>query len=75
MDFITGLPPSKRSGGVYDAILVVMDRYTKMVRYLATTKTIAAAELADLFFNEIVCRFGIPARIMSNRGSVFISAF
>ena len=75
MDFITGLPPSKRSGGVYDAILVVMDRYTKMVRYLATTKTIAAAELADLFFDEIVCRFGMPAGIVSDRGSVFTSAF
>ena len=46
-----------------------------MVRYLATTKTITTAELADLFFNKIVYYFGIPASIISNRGSVFISAF
>ena len=75
MDFITGLPPSKQSGSVYNAILVVIDRYTKIVRYLATTKTIAAAELAALFFNKIVYRFGILARIISNRGPIFISAF
>ena len=75
MDFITGLPPSKRSGSVYNVILVVIDRYTKIVRYLATTKTIAATELAELFFNKIVYYFGILAGIISNRGPIFISAF
>ena len=75
MDFITGLPPSKRSGSVYNAILVVIDRYTKIVRYLATTKTIATIELADLFFNKIVYYFNILAGIISNRGPIFISTF
>ena len=75
MDFITGLPPSKRAGVVYDAILVVVDRFTKIVRYLTTTKTITAEQLGELFFFEIVCRFGTPAGIVSDRGSVFTSAF
>jgi len=34
MDFITGLPPSKRQGNVYDAILVVVDRFSKMSIYI-----------------------------------------
>ena len=46
-----------------------------MVRYLATTKTITTIELADLFFNEIVYYFSIPASIISNRGSIFINTF
>ena len=75
MDFITGLPPSKRAGIVYDAILVVVDRFTKMVCYLPTTKTITAEELGELFFFEITCRFGTPAGVVSDRGSVFTSAF
>ena len=75
MDFITGLPPSKRAGIVYDSILVVVDRFTKMARYLATKKTITAEELGELFFFEIACRFGIPAGVVSDRGSVFTSAF
>jgi hypothetical protein len=34
MDFVTGLPVSRRNGVVYDAILVIVDRYTKMARYI-----------------------------------------
>jgi len=75
MDFITGLPPSKRKGVVYDSILVVVDRYTKMTRYLPTNKTITAERLADLFFEEIIYRFGTPIGIVTDRGSVFTSAY
>ena len=75
MDFITGLPPSKRRGCVYDAILVIVDRYTKMARYITTTKTVTAVELAELFYEEVICRFGVPKGAVSDRGSVFTSAF
>jgi hypothetical protein len=42
LDFITGLPPSKWRGRVYDAILVVVDLYTKYALYLTCTKDIDA---------------------------------
>jgi hypothetical protein len=75
MDFITDLPPSSRSGTVYDSILVVVDRYTKTARYIPCNKTCTAEELATLFYTEIVCRYGIPKGIVSDRGSVFTSAY
>lgn len=75
MDFITGLPLSKRDACVYDAILVVVDRYTKMARYIPTQKTATAAQLADLFIDQIVRFFGLPQGIVSDRGSVFTSQF
>ena len=75
MDFITGLPPSKYKGVVYDAILVIVDRFTKMVRYIPTTTTVDASQLAELFHTEIVCRYGMPDGIVSDRGSVFTSDF
>ena len=75
MDFVTGLPPSRRDDRVYDAIWVVVDRYTKMARYIPTTKTLTATELADLFTDNIVCFFGLPLGIVSDRGSVFTSQF
>ena len=75
MDFITGLPPSKRRGCIYEAILVIVDRYTKMARYITTTKTVTAVELAELFYEEVICRFGVPKGAVSDRGSVFTSAF
>lgn len=75
MDFVTGLPPSKRFGVVYDAIWVVVDRYTKMARYIPTTKTLTATGLADLFVDQIVRFFGLPAGIVTDCGSVFTSQF
>ena len=74
MDFITDLPLSKRRGTVYDAILVVIDRYTKMVIYIPTQKTVNAPELADLFL-DVIGRVGAPDGIVSDRGSLFTSSF
>ena len=54
MNFITELPSSKQKECIYNAILVVVNCYTKMMRYIYTIKTITAVELAELFFNEIV---------------------
>jgi len=75
MDFIIGLPPSRRGDKVYNAICVIVNRYTKMALYLPIVKTITITELADLFFNKVVCYFGAPRGIISNRGSIFISKF
>ncbi len=76
MDFITGLPPSKRWGHVYDAVLVVMDRYTKMARYIPTTKTIDAPTLAEVLAEQVFLRDGgVPQNIVSDRGTVFTAHF
>ena len=75
MDFITDLPPSKRDGSVYDSILVVVDRYTKMARYIACNKTCIAEKLVALFYDEIIYRYSIPNGIISDRSSVFISIY
>jgi hypothetical protein len=75
MDFITGLPPSGRHGQAYDAILVVMDRFTKMACYIPVKKTIDAEGLADAMMAQVVSRHGIPESIVSDRGTVFTSGF
>jgi len=75
MDFIIGLPPSRRGDKVYNAIYIIVDRYTKMALYLPIVKTITITELADLFLNEVVRRFGAPRGIISNCGSIFTSKF
>ena len=41
-DFITNLPPNKHDERVYDAILIMVDKYTKMFLYFPTNKTITA---------------------------------
>ena len=75
MDFITGLPPSGRQGHAYDAILVVMDRFTKMACYIAVKKTIDAQGLADALMAHVISKHGIPESIVSDRGTVFTSGF
>jgi len=60
---------------VYDLILVIVDRYTKMMRYLSMKKTLTVVELAELFFEKIVLRYEILSDIVIDRDNLFISAF
>ncbi len=53
LDFITQLPRSYIGTKEYDAILVVVDRYTKMAKFIPTTTDISAPEFAALFHENI----------------------
>jgi hypothetical protein len=75
MNMITGLPSSKHDNSVHDAILVIVDRYIKMVRYISTNKTLTAIQLADMFFEKIVCCYETLKEIVFNRGSIFMSSY
>jgi len=76
MDMITGLPPSADADSkAYDAILVIVDRFTKMAKYFPVRKTIGAVDMAQLFHDHIICAFGTPASIVKDRGSIFTSQF
>ena len=75
MDFITDLPPSKRYEDTFNAILVVIDRFTKYARYIPCRKTINAEALASILIDGIFRDFGLPDGIVSDRGSVFTSGY
>ena len=76
MDMIVGLPPSADGHSkAYDAILVTIDRFTKMAKYFPIRETINAHELVNLFYRQIVCSFRTPSSIISNHGSIFTSQF
>jgi len=46
-----------------------------MIKYILIIIRINVAELAKVFFKKIVLRFNMLINIISNRDSVFISAF
>ena len=75
MDFITCLPPAMRRKKAYDAVLVVVDRFSRMVRYIACSKAIDAPELGDRLIEEIFSKMGAPRSIVSDRGSAFTSNY
>ena len=75
MDFIVELPESYLNGVTYDAILVVVDRYSKVAHCFPVKGTIIAQELADLLWDRIFLRYGSPQGIVSDRDSLFTSHF
>ncbi|SPC67056.1 uncharacterized protein UHOD_11464 [Ustilago sp. UG-2017b] len=71
MDLIEQLPPSSD----FTAILVVVDRLTKMAIFVPTTNELDAPELAKLFLHHVYSKHGLPTSIVSDRGSEFTSHF
>ncbi|GJP45034.1 hypothetical protein CLOM_g4434 [Closterium sp. NIES-68] len=72
MDYVTGLPAGP-SGN--DAILVVVDRLTKMAHFIACQQTITAEQTAQLFIANVIRLHGLPTAIISDRGPKFTSNF
>ena len=75
MNFVIELSFNKYKNVVYDAILVVINRYIKMIKYLFVFIIIDAAALTKLFFIKIVYRYDIFYDIVNDRDFVFISVF
>ena len=71
MDFITQLPPSDN----FDAILVIVDRFSKMSLFLKTHGTATSEDLANLFIDNVFSKHGLPDNIVSDRGTLFVSSF
>jgi hypothetical protein len=76
MDFVVGLPPAKiRRGEVVDAVLVIVDRLSKLAIYAPCKGNIDASGLADLIEDVLLTKYGVPESIVSDRGSLFTSKF
>ncbi len=77
IDFITNLPLSvdTLTRAVYNSILVIIDQYTKFVRYILCQKTINTLELTQLFVRHQFVNKGLPINVVTNRGSLFTSKF
>jgi len=66
--------PLPSSNGI-DAILVIVDRFMKMIRLKATTTNISSEEIAKIYRNKIWKLHGVPRTILSDRGPQFVSKF
>jgi len=69
IDFLTGLPARGRDK--FDAILVVVDKFTKRVVFIPCTKTTTAEETAELLLVHIAQHYGAFESISSDRGPQF----
>ena len=57
LDFIAGLPRTQRHK---DAIMVVVDRFSKMAHFVPCHTTHDATQITNLYFKDIVKLHGIP---------------
>jgi len=71
IDIIRPLP---RSNGM-DAIVVIVDRFTKMIRLKTTTMNISLEGIAKIYRDNIWKLHGVPRKILSDRGPQFTSNF
>jgi hypothetical protein len=71
MDFMVSLPPSRG----FDAIMVVVDRFSKMAHFIPTKDEATAQKTRRLFFSHIFKHHGLPKDIVSDRDPKFTSKF
>lgn len=71
VDFIVKLPFS--SG--FDSIMVVVDHYSKGAQFIPAKESWTASQLADAFVKEVFRLHGLPDKLVSDRGTTFMSIF
>lgn len=74
MDFITELPKTKAG---HTAILVFVDRLSKMVHFAPCWNDIGAQEFVQVFLRDIFAKHGhgLPQEVVTDRGTQFTSHF
>ena len=60
---------------MYNSILVIINRYIKIIKYLFTVKIIIVINFAELIYKEIIYRFNKFYGIISDRESIFINIY
>ena len=75
MDFITDLPPGNWRGQVFNLILVLVDRYTKMAMYILSGIDWEAETIANIVAEILLWKHGSPEAFILDRGSLFIAHY
>ena len=73
MYFITWLPESVAYWGTYDAILVVVDKLSKICHYILRCSVMTAGKLAKVIMQKVIPLHGVLLAIASDRESFFTS--
>ena len=66
--------PLSRSNGI-DAIVVIVDQFTKIIWLKATTTNISSEGIAKIYRDDIWKLHRVPKKILSDRGPQFASKF
>jgi hypothetical protein len=67
LNFITQLPTLLIGTTKYNAILVIVNRYTKIAKFIPTTINLATPEFTALLYENIKLKYGSLRGIVSNQ--------
>ena len=68
MDFIVNLPMTPLG---FDGIFTIVDRFSRLVRFIPIHSDISAADVRKVFFEQCLCKYGVPSKIISERDPRF----
>lgn len=71
LDFVTGLPLSEGN----TTVLTVVDRFSKMVKFIPLPKVPSAKETAEVLMHNVCRVFGFPRNVLSDQGPQFVAQF
>ncbi|KAJ3574926.1 hypothetical protein NP233_g1445 [Leucocoprinus birnbaumii] len=71
VDLVGPLPLSRG----YDGVMVVVDRFTKMARYIPINMKISSMGVATNLWRAVFKDVGFPKKIISDRGPQFVAGF
>ena len=75
MNFVISLLSSKFKNVIYNVILIIINRFTKIIKYLFIKITIDIVTLTKMFYNKIIYRYNILNDIVNDRNFIFINNF
>jgi hypothetical protein len=67
IDLITQLPESDG----FDAIMVIVDCFSKRAHFFPITNKFSAKDLALILYDRVWTQYGLPLQIISDRGIQF----
>ena len=72
IDFIVDLLRTQKA---FNSIFVIVNRLTKVARFIPTITTMTTSRVAKLFFKEIFVNYGLPREMICDRDKKFVSDF
>ena len=75
LNFITKLLSSRYENNVYDVILIVVCRLSKITLYVHVKSIWTTKKINDIFFDRVLLAYSKIKSIVSNKKSLFISEY